>query len=334
MRRHLLRLEDLACPQRLHRAWLRVRRGKGHRPDIQAYADDLDARLAALGRDLLGGGLKLDPGHCFLIREPKPRRIRVPPVAERILHHALAELMGPTLEARLGPRCCAGRIGLGLRSALQQARRHTVAGRWVLHLDVRHYFGSVPHAGLWRMLDRWFAGQAVLGLVVRLVEHAARTPGRGLAIGSLLSQQLANAYLAGLDRRIVADWGVRRYLRYMDDLALWGDDPAELIRLRAVIAAELAGLGLDLKPDSGPRPCADGFVFLGWRVTPRALMPSARSRRRWRGRLSAIGAGLRDGSISPAEAQHRATALTAWLRQGSCRSWRRRTLASMELGDA
>ena len=50
----------------------------------------------------------------------------------------------------------------------------------------------------------------------------------GLPIGALTSQHLANCYLGAFDRFVKETLRVRGYVRYMDDLVLWGDSPASL----------------------------------------------------------------------------------------------------------
>ena len=109
---------------------------------------------------------------------------------------------------------------------------------WVYKGDIRAYFASVPHG---KVMDA--LGQRVNdGPLCERIERALHVPlagggaARGLAVGSLVSQHLANLYLGALDHWVTDGLGLGRYLRYMDDFLVFG----ERDRLRA-LAARLPG---------------------------------------------------------------------------------------------
>jgi RNA-directed DNA polymerase len=93
--------------------------------------------------------------------------------------------------------------------------------------------------------------------------------GRGLPIGSLTSQHLANFYLGAFDRFVKEQARVPGYVRYMDDMVLWSEDGGELRRLlprcRDWLGEEL---GLELKPTPYLNRSRHGLDFLGCRVFP------------------------------------------------------------------
>ena len=86
-------------------------------------------------------------------------------------------------------------------------------------------------------------------------------------IGNLTSQLFANFYLSGCDRFIKETLGCRKYLRYVDDFALFADDRAYLVDARHQIEAYLNTLRLKLHPvKTQIFETHIGVSFLGFRI--------------------------------------------------------------------
>jgi hypothetical protein len=111
---------------------------------------------------------------------------------------------------------------------------------------------------------------------------------RGLPIGNLTRQFFANVLLDRIDHFVKERLGVPGYVRYCDDLVLFGDDKAGLWAWRRRLEAALAGLRL--RADKTQlRPARCGLKFLGFVLRPgqRRLQQGALTRlnrqlRRWR----------------------------------------------------
>lgn len=187
----------------------------------------------------------------------------------------------------------------GFMQARQQAAGPAGAG-WYLKLDVQNYFNSIHRPTLYGLLKRrvlqaqaqhrlsWGLARALCSLCHRLLaqpvvarelgaDGLARVPahkrlcnarsGRGIPIGNLTSQFFANVYLNELDQFIKRRLRVHHYLRYVDDMVLLGDSPAQLLAWRAEIVQFLhQRLGLCLKDDGVLAPQHQGIDFLGYRV--------------------------------------------------------------------
>ena len=114
--------------------------------------------------------------------------------------------------------------------------------RWVLQADLRLYFPSVDLTILRAQLAERIACSGTLWLLDRILANGASfgpaidgLPGdtlltplerpRGLPIGNLTSQFLANLHLDRFDHRTAALPGIEAYLRYVDDFALFADSP-------------------------------------------------------------------------------------------------------------
>jgi len=138
--------------------------------------------------------------------------------------------------------------------------------------------------------------------------------GKGLPIGSLTSQHLANFYLSPLDRFCQEHPAVKAYARYMDDFVCWGDDKAAMSALGKEIQSFVEKeLGLVLKHPPCPQPSTRGMDFLGYRIFPSHAELNRRSKVRYWRRLRLLAA-LHEGCMISARAlQERLTALTAFV---------------------
>ena len=270
-------------------AWRRARRGgKRKWPTVAAFEFDLEQNLWALHEELRDRAYRPGPYRHFTIRRPKVRRISAAPFRDRVVHHALVQVMQPIFEARMIHDSYACRAGKGTNRALDRCQQFARAHRYVLQCDVVQFFPSIDHAILRLQLARHIACGDTLWLVDRILESGAGVlrdhydmvyfPGddllaatrpRGLPIGNLTSQNWANVYLNDLDQFVKHELGCRAYLRYSDDFLLFADDKATLWAWRDQIAAQLAALRLTLH---GARaqvyPVTAGIPWLGFRVFP------------------------------------------------------------------
>lgn len=305
--------------------------GRRDRPEVQAYLARLEEELAALQEQLASARPQCGECLTFTIFDPKERLITAPVFRERVLHHAVMSVCGPVLDRRLIHHTYACRQGKGTVAALHAAQQAAGAAGWFLKLDVRKYFASIPHDRLFAALARVFREEKVLRLLATLV--TAYRPGetQGLAIGTLISQHLANFYLAPLDTLVLQELRPAGYVRYMDDMALWTAEAAgaRAARDRLTEFAD-AELGLAFKTAFSNRT-PHGMDFLGHRVFPQRLGLNRTSRRRYRAKLCRLHADWVSGRVDEATAQIRATALTAFTRHARCKTWRRRVV--MNLGD-
>ena len=117
--------------------------------------------------------------------------------------------------------------------------------RYVLRCDIYRYFPAIDHDILKRDLRRRIACRWTLELADRIIDGSNKQeavdlhfPGddllaplqrrRGLPIGNLTSQFFSNLYLDGFDHFCKEVLRAKGYVRYVDDFALFHDDPARL----------------------------------------------------------------------------------------------------------
>jgi RNA-directed DNA polymerase len=227
------------------------------------------------------------PYDSFYIHDPKHRLISAAPFRDRVVHHALCNLMEPLFERSFIHDSYANRVGKGTHRALDRAQAFARRYRYVLQCDVEQFFPAIDHRVLRGVLARKIDDLQVLWLVDQVLASGAGVlseeyrlrffPGddllaalrpRGLPIGNLTSQFWANCYLNPFDHFVKRELRCPAYVRYVDDFLLFGDDKALLWSRLEALVARLARLRLTIHPGAHPRPVSEGFPFLGFVVYP------------------------------------------------------------------
>ena len=294
----------------------RAAKGKRRQPHVARFLMDLEPEVLRLRRELLDGTWRPGRYRVFSVRDPKPRTICAAPFRDRVVHHALCAVLEPVFERYAVPDSFACRPGKGtlaaLRRAQQHARRHAYFGK----LDVRRYFSTLDHAALRRLLRRLFADPRVLGLLDRVLDAGApgSPPGKGLPIGNLTSQHLANLYLGPLDHYVKETLRVPGYARYMDDVLVFGPD-RRTVRAWLEEIERFAGerLRLVLKPEATVlAPVTEGVPFLGFRIFPGVVRLDGHRVRRLRRKLAALERAVENERLAEDEAAQVGAALVGW----------------------
>jgi hypothetical protein len=260
-----------------------------------------------------------------VIRDPKERIITAPCFEERVVHHAIMNVCEPILDRWLIDDTFACRVGRGRVAAVKRAMPFCRKQPWCLKLDVRKYFDSISHDRLLDLLTQRFKEVPLLSLLDRIVRSFRGSRQMGLPIGSLMSQHFANFYLGWFDRYVKESIQVRGYVRYMDDMLIWGDDRQDLRRVQqACEQFVFRKLGLEFKP-SQVRRIEQGISFLGCRLFPTHVELNRRSKHRWQKRVRFLERAYRLGLLSELDLQKRLTSLTAFAQSADVCSWKFRT---------
>jgi retron-type reverse transcriptase len=250
-------------------AYKKAAKGKRGRDGAARFEYRLEDNLLALQEELQSGAYQPGAYTHFYIHEPKRRRISAAPFRDRVVHHALCNIIEPVFERSFIHHSYANRVGRGTHRALDACQKFARQCPYVLHLDVEQFFPSIDHQILIKFLSRRIEDLQVMDLITRIVAGGDQDgTGRGLPIGNLTSQFWANCYLSPLDHFITRQLGAGRYVRYVDDLVLFAQTPRVLIGWQGAIATQAQTLGLRLHPGAQPRPVEEGVSFLGFRVFP------------------------------------------------------------------
>jgi RNA-directed DNA polymerase len=250
----------------------KTRRGKSRRPDVEAWWQRRETEVLRLSDELAAGAWQPSGYRFFEIHDPKRRTIAAAPFGDRVVHHALCNLMAPHLERRFIARSFSCQVGKGTTAARECCREMVNRHRYVLKCDVRKFFPSLDHEVLMEKLAGIFRCEGMLELC-RLILASHRSAGQerpcGLPIGNLTSQIWGNFYLDDMDHFITEVLRHGDYLRYTDDFLTFGDDPAQLWDLHAVIKEQLGRVHLELAtPKSRLLASREGVPFCGFKFLP------------------------------------------------------------------
>jgi len=304
-----------------------AQRGKRYRPNVLAFNHHLGEELLGLHQQLRDKTYRPGGYRSFTITDPKPRLISAAPYRDRVVHHALCNVIVPPLERTLIADTYANRLGYGTHRALQRFVKFARGHRYILQCDVRKYFPSIDHALLKGMMRRKIKCPDTLWLIDAIIDSSNPQGGepdyfpgdqlltplerrRGLPIGNLTSQFFANLYLNGFDHFVKESLQARSYLRYVDDFALFSDDRGFLVAAQQAIEAYLASLRLRLHPvKTQIFETRLGANFVGFRVLPNRIRVRNDNlrRARWRGRR--LQRQFSQGELSLAEVVQR---LRSW----------------------
>jgi retron-type reverse transcriptase len=76
----------------------------------------------------------------FEIVEPKRRMISAAPYRDRVVHHALCNIIAPLIERSFIADSYANRVGKGSHKALQRFTGFARSSQYVLQCDLQKYF--------------------------------------------------------------------------------------------------------------------------------------------------------------------------------------------------
>jgi RNA-directed DNA polymerase len=311
----------------LYQSYRAARRGKRDRPAVANFEFDLEHNLLELQTELQEQSYQPGAYTNFYIYEPKRRLVSAAPFRDRVVHHALCNVIEPIWEPRFIHHSYACRVGKGTHKALDQCQTWLRQYRYAFHGDIVKYFPSIDHDILRSLLTRRIADRQTLWLVDRLIDsgtgiQSGETPvvyfpgddlftplrTRGLPIGNLTSQFFANVTLHELDHYVKDKLRCRAYLRYMDDFVLFSDDKGQLQAWKEVIREYLARhLRLTLHPKKSlVFPVRVGIDFCGFRIFPTHRLLRRSSLRRFVRRLRKQQQAYRKGTLS-LEAMTRST---------------------------
>lgn len=263
-------------------------RGKRGKASVAAFEYQVADRLLALQGELRGFVYRPGAYRHFHIHEPKRRKISAAPFRDRVVHHALCNVIAPAFEAGFIAESYANRIGKGTHRAVDRVQTWARRFRYCLRLDVVRHFPSIDHAILSTKIARTIHDADVLWLVDVILASGARvladeyTPvyfagddlfavlrPRGLPIGNLTSQFWSNVYVNDFDWFVRRELGCGAYVRYVDDIALFGDSKRELWHCKRAIIERLAHERLTIhEAEAQVLPTEPGIPWLGFVIYP------------------------------------------------------------------
>lgn len=290
-------------------AYFNCRKHKRNKIAAKRYELRYEAYNYWLWKELDNCTYTIDKSICFCVEKPKIREVFAAQFKDRIIHHLLIDRTLDYFEDAFinDTYNCRKEKGVtyGIKRIQEQAK---FIGKdcWYLKIDLEGFFMSINKDILWKMTEEflrnklkddpsieWWIGlfklviynpcekncikQGNLSLWNQLPANKSlfTSNGKGLPIGNLTSQILANFYLTPFDHWLSSQ--VKGYGRYVDDIILLDTDKSKLLYLLPKIREELKKIDLKLNEKKTICQRADkGIPFIGYKIKPYGVLPGKR----------------------------------------------------------
>ena len=165
---------------------------------------------------------------------------------DQYVHHALIQVLQPVFMKGMDNYCCGSirkrGIHYGKRAIEKWLRKDVKGTRYELSGDIRHFYDSLNPEVVMKRMRQLIKDRRTLDLIWRVIKDV-------ILIGAYTSQWFANVTLQPLDMMIRQSGLCSHYLRYMDNLTVFGPNKRDLHKLKGMIERWLNQQGLKLKDD-------------------------------------------------------------------------------------
>jgi len=255
----------------LRTAHQKASKGKSHYRLVKWVNAHSDKALSELHETLINGTYKVSEYKVRTLNDRGKERtlMALPYYPDRIIQWAVMLRLGGTLNKSFNGISCASIKGRGTHYAKKMVEtwlREDAAGtKYCLKLDVKKFYDNIDHGVLKQKLRTKIKDGKLLELLDTIID--SMPDGKGIPIGSLLSQNFANFYLTSLDNMLKHELKVKYAVRYMDDIVVLGETKEELHELFQRIKSHLETLKLTVKENWQVFPVdVRGIDFVGYRI--------------------------------------------------------------------
>lgn len=303
--------------ENLYLSYRKAAKGKRSGQAAATFEYRLEDNLIALRNELADESYQPLAYSHFTIHEPKRRLISAADFRDRVVHHALCNVIASTFERSFIHHSYANLEGKGTHRAIDMCQEWAKRYRYVLQLDIQQFFPAIDHAILKRILFRRIQDGKIRKLIKKILVSGAgvhresydmvyfpdddlfaiQRP-RGLPIGNLTSQFWANCYMNEFDHFVTRDLGCSAFLRYVDDFCLFANDPKQLRTWRSAIVERLADYRLTIHSRRAfIREATHGIPFLGFVIYPTHRLLKRRKGIHYRRRLRSLLREYKEGEM-------------------------------------
>ena len=270
--------KEICSYENLYEAYLKARKkGKLGRRNVLKFTYNLERNLFRIKEELENQTYKPGEYREFYVNDPKKRLIKAVPFKDRVVHHALCNVIEPIFDKGFIHDSYACREDKGTHAGVDRLqnfiRAYNRGGgkkKFTLKCDISKYFPSVDHEILIGIINKKIKDEKTMWLIKSIVESSAdkEEPRRaGIPIGNLTSQLFANIYLNELDYFVKHKLRVRHYLRYVDDFIILSESKQKLHQIKEKITEFLDSMYLELHPRKARIfPAELGVDYLGYVV--------------------------------------------------------------------
>lgn len=211
----------------LSAAWMKAWANQGSAgvdgQSIRQFTSKLSQELERLQVELKSGQYRPLPVRRHWIPKPggaEKRPLGIPAVRDRIVQGAIRNVVEPIFERQFAEHSYGFRPGRGCKDALRRVDRLLNEGQtWVVDVDFRSYFDTIPHEKLMQRVAEHISDGRVLELLEKYLKAGVldgmqgwEPTEQGTPQGAVISPLLANLYLNPLDHQMAqAGYAMTRY---------------------------------------------------------------------------------------------------------------------------
>ncbi len=253
-------------------SYQKAKKGKTKKFYVKEFEENLAYNLKILYDELKNQTYRPEPLKTFILRDPKTRKISKSAFRDRIVHHALVNILEPIFDKTFIYDSCANRKGkgtlFGLKRFYKFVRRISKNNShpcFILKADIRHYFQEVDREILLKIIKKKITDDKVVGLIKLILNNFECK--NGMPLGNLTSQFFANVCLNELDYFVKHKLKTKYYIRYVDDFVILHKSKEQLEIWKKEIDIFLRdNLYLELHFDKTRIiPLSRGLDFVGFR---------------------------------------------------------------------
>ena len=268
-KRYKYLLEQISDIDNIRLAYKKAVKG-GNRYTVShlKFKENLEANLYLIQQQLKNEVYKHGEYHTFKVYEPKERVISSLPFKDRVVQHAINNIVEPIFEKGFYRTSYACRKNKGTHvgvKSVQASIRKTIKNGpvYYLKMDFSKYFHSINIDILFKEVCRKISDKRV----VALLRGFAGDFKTGIPIGNLLSQLFANIYGHIFDRFVKTKLRMKNYFRYMDDTVIVCNSKSELVSIQRKLSL-FSRLYMKLKFSKWYiNALSKPLNFLGYRIT-------------------------------------------------------------------
>jgi len=168
--------KKIISSENINSAWKKARKGKTKKDYVLAFEKNLGKNLLDLQFELKSQVYKPLPLKTFILRDPKTRIISKSDFRDRIVHHAIVNILEPIFDKTFIYDSCANRAGKGTSFALnrfdlfkRKATNNLKREVFCFKADIKHYFQEVNHSILIKLLEKKIDDRKVIFLIRKIV---------------------------------------------------------------------------------------------------------------------------------------------------------------------
>jgi len=325
-------------------AFRKARKGKSKKSYVIKFESNLKENLKTLQKDLINKTYSLSNLKKFVIRDPKTRTIHASTFEDRIIHHAIINIINPIYEKIFIYDSFASRKTKGTHKAvkrfeffmkkvsqngslIKKSMSNNAIRGYVLKADFKHYFNTINQEILIKILKKKINDENLIWLIKKVLTNFKNNNKIGMPLGNYTSQFFANVYLNELDYYIKHILKAKYYIRYVDDFVIFHRSKKRLKYFLKHIKYFLPCLKIKLHEDkTGIYALRNGITFLGYRIFYHYKLLKKRNIKYFRKRLKNNIYLYKNNEISDNQLRSRINGWIGYAKFGNTYNFRKKLL--------